>query len=314
MRFCYGDRVNDKPDPQAIHPDEAKRRARWGFWLGFIAVAMFAMTLPMSKLAVGSTEVPQLSPLFVTAGRAALAGLLSVAWLLVVRAPWPRRALWGPLAISALGTVAGFPIFLNLALREVDSIHAAVITGVLPLATAVLAALAMRSRASAAFWWLAVTGCVLVLAFASIKGGGRPEAADFLLGGAVLSASIGYVAGARVSMAMPGEQTICWVLVLSLPLSLPIALSAAPVQPVVPSAWLGFAYVTLFSMWIGFFFWYRGLALGGVMRVSQVQLLQPFLTLLFAVPILGEALDITTIGFALAIIAVVFVSRKTSVR
>jgi drug/metabolite transporter (DMT)-like permease len=308
--------VNDKPLPRTTSRDEAYGRLRWGFWLGFIAVAMFAMTLPMSKLAVGTTDHPQLSPVFVTAGRAALAGLLSVIWLGLAGARWPGRDYWAPLAISALGTVAGFPIFLNLALREVEAIHAAVITGVLPLATAVVAAIAMRSRGSVAFWALAVTGCTLVLAFASIKGSGRPSWADMLLGAAVLSAAIGYVAGARVSMDLPGEQTICWVLVLSLPFSLPIAWTAMPTSPsgIATGAWLGFAYVTLFSMWIGFFFWYRGLAMGGVMRVSQVQLLQPFLALLFAVPITGEALDLTTIAFALAIVGVVFVSRRATVR
>jgi drug/metabolite transporter (DMT)-like permease len=115
-------------------------------------------------------------------------------------------------------------------------------------------------------------------------------------------------------MDLPGEQTICWVLVLALPVTAPIALFALPDHPIAPSAWVGFAYVTLFSMWVGFFFWYRGLAMGGVMRVSQTQLLQPFFALLFSVPITGERLDLTTVAFASAIVLVVFASKRTAAR
>jgi drug/metabolite transporter (DMT)-like permease len=188
--------------------------------------------------------------------------------------------------------------------------HAAVVTGVLPLATAVAAALVLRQRASPAFWACAVLGCGLVIAFAALQAGGGLLAADLLLLGAVASAAIGYVAGARVSARMPGEQTICWVLVLSLPLTVPATLLVWPGEAASPAAWGGFVYVSLFSMWLGFFAWYRGLALGGVMRVSQVQLLQPFLALLAAVPILGERLEPMTVGFALAVMAVVFIGRR----
>jgi drug/metabolite transporter (DMT)-like permease len=155
-----------------------------------------------------------------------------------------------------------------------------------------------------------VLGCGLVIAFAALQAGGGLLAADLLLLGAVASAAIGYVAGARVSARMPGEQTICWVLVLSLPLTVPATLLVWPGEAASPAAWGGFVYVSLFSMWLGFFAWYRGLALGGVMRVSQVQLLQPFLALLAAVPILGERLEPMTVGFALAVMAVVFIGRR----
>ena len=155
-----------------------------------------------------------------------------------------------------------------------------------------------------------MTGCALVLAFAAHQGGGRLSAADGLLLMAVMSAAIGYVAGARLSAQMASEQVICWVLVMSLPFTLPTMLATLPVQPVRVSAWGGFAYVTLFSMWLGFFAWYRGLALGGTVRVSQVQLVQPFLALLFAVPVLGERLDATTLLFSLAVIATVFIGKK----
>jgi drug/metabolite transporter (DMT)-like permease len=281
-----------------------------GLWLGLLGVTIFAMTLPMTRLAVGPASDPQLPPLFVTAGRAALAGLLSVAYLWLTGAARVQRRHLPALAASALGTVVGFPLFVSLALREVDAMHAAVVTGLMPLATAIGAALVFRQRPSNGFWFCAVIGCAMVLAFAAYQGNGQLSTADGLLLLAVLSTAVGYVAGARVAAELPAEQVICWVLVLSLPLTLPVMLATWPDAPVRASAWGGFAYVTLFSMWLGFFAWYRGLALGGTVRVSQVQLVQPFLALLFAVPILGERLEASTVLFSLAVIAVVFVSKK----
>jgi drug/metabolite transporter (DMT)-like permease len=296
--------------PAAANTHARAHDERRGLWLGLLGVVIFAMTLPMTRLAVGPASDPQLPPLFVTAGRAGLAGCLSVLYLLATRAPRPRRQQLPAFAVCALGTVVGFPLFMGLALRDVDAMHAAVITGVLPLATAVAAALSFRQRPSVGFWVCAVLGCALVLAFAAHQGSGRLSAADGLLLLSVASASIGYVAGARLSAQMRAEQVICWVLVLSLPFTLPVMLASWPAAAVRASAWGGFAYVTLFSMWLGFFAWYRGLALGGTVRVSQVQLVQPFLALLFAVPVLGERLETTTVLFSLAVIAIVFIGKK----
>lgn len=296
------------PTPQSTPPsaDAAKR----GLWLGALGVAIFAMTFPMMRLAVGPAEAPQLSPGFVTVGRAAGAGLLSLAYLLVTRAPRPQRRHLLSLAISALGTVVGFPLGIALALREVPAMHAAVVTGILPLATAAMAALALHQRASTGFWVCALLGCGLVLGFAAHEGGGALSVADAWLLFAVVSAAAGYVAGARLAAEWPAEQVISWVLVLSLPLTAPLAWAWRPDAPVAPAAWGGFTYVTLFSMWIGFFAWYRGLALGGTLRVSQVQLLQPFLALLFAVPLLGEPLKPSTLAFALAVLATVALGKR----
>jgi drug/metabolite transporter (DMT)-like permease len=281
-----------------------------GFTLGVLGVVIFAMTLPMTRLAVGDASDPQLPPSFVTAGRAALAGCLSVIYLLWVRAPWPTRRQLGPLGVSAVGTVVGFPLCLALALRQVDAMHAAVVTGLMPMSTALIAALVLRQRPSAGFWACAIAGCALVVAFAAWQGGGTVSAGDGYLLLAVLFTGIGYVAGAKVALEMPASQVICWVLVISLPFTLPAALWLWPEAPARASAWVGFGYVSLFSMWLGFFAWYRGLALGGVVRVSQVQLVQPFLALLFAVPVLGERLEAITVFFALAVIAVVFVGKR----
>jgi drug/metabolite transporter (DMT)-like permease len=282
--------------------------------LGLLGVVMFAMTFPMTRLAVGDVSAPQMSPEFVTAARAALAGLLSIGYLRWVGARVPARQHWRPLAVCALGTVVGFPLCIGLALREVESMHAAVVTGIIPLGTAVVGALMLRQRPSAGFWACALAGFALVVSFAAWKGGGRLVAADGWLLLAVLSTSIAYVAGARVSGVIPAQQVICWVVVGSLPLTLPATVWWWPVDTS-PSlaAWGGLLYVGLFSMWLGFFAWYGGLAMGGIVRVSQVQLIQPFLALLFGVPILGERLDPMTVAFSLAVIAVVFVSRRMAV-
>lgn len=287
-----------------------------GLLFGAAGVAMFAMTLPMTRLAVGDAAAPQLEPAFVTAGRAAVAGLLSVLVLWAVRAPRPARRHAPALLVSGLGTVVGFPLCLAMALREVDAAHAAVVSGTIPLATALVAAWSLRQRPSVAFWACALAGFGIVLGYAAWQGGGRLVAADAWLLGAVLSTAFGYVAGARVSAEVPASQVIGWILVFSLPFTLPAAgwLWPQAAASVRPAAWLGFAYVSVFSMWLGFFAWYRGLALGGVVRVSQVQLLQPFLAILFAVPVLGEPLDPAAVACALAVIALVFVSRRTAVR
>lgn len=284
-----------------------------GLWLGLLGVVIFAITLPMTRLATGSAAAPQLAPVFVTFGRAAGAGLLSLLYLASVRAQRPRGRQWAELAFTALGVVIGFPLFLALALRLVPASHASVVTGLLPLATAVVGALAHRQRPAPGFWAAAFSGTALVVAFAAWQGGGALQWADGLLALAVLSAASGYVSGARLSQRLPPEQVICWVLVICLPVTLPVAALAWPAQPVAATAWWGFGYVTLFSMWLGFFAWYRGLALGGTVRVSQVQLVQPFLSLLMCVPLLGEPLEGPTVMFSLAVIATVAWSRRMPV-
>lgn len=284
-----------------------------GLLLGLAGVVMFALSLPMTRLAGGSVEAPRLDPTFVAFGRAVVAGLLSIVYLAVTGARRPRGGEWRLLAVTAGGVVFGWPLLSGLAVRHVDAVHAAVISGVLPLSTAVIAALALRQRPSRGFWACAAAGLALVVGFAAWRGAGGLERADGLLLGAVVCASAGYVSGARLSTAMTAEQVICWVLVISLPLTVPLAVMSRPTAPVVPAAWAGFAYVSLFSMWIGFFAWYRGLALGGTLRVSQVQALQPFLSMLFAVPLLGERLDAMTLVFAAAVCAAVWLGKRQPV-
>jgi drug/metabolite transporter (DMT)-like permease len=289
-----------------------------GLWLGLLGIVIFSVTLPMTRLAAGTPDAPQMSGVFIALGRAVVAAALSAVFLLATRAPLPQRRDWGPLAITAGGVVFGFPLFSSVAMRYVEAVHASVIVGVLPLATAAVGALLHRQRPSAGFWLCAALGSALVVAFAMLRSGGAAGGpsihfADALLLAAMLCAAVGYAYGGRLSQHMRAEQVICWALVLSLPLSLPLAIFTWPAAPLKASAWWGFAYVAVFSMWLGFFAWYRGLALGGTVRVSQVQLVQPFLSMLFAVPLLGERLDAVTVGFGLAVIATVFAGKKMPV-
>lgn len=289
---------------------------RKGLWLGLLGVTIFAVTLPMTRLATGTTEVPQLSPWFVTFGRATLAGLLSILFLTLTRSRWPAGRERVPLALATLGNALGFPLLLGFALRQVSAGHAAVVLALLPLATAAMAAWVMHQRAKLGFWVSAAVGAALVAGFSVFRAQQHSGAslglewADLLLVGAVLCASLGYVYGAKVTPALGAERVICWVCVFGLPITLPGALLTWPDQPVNPSAWLALGYVGVFSMWAGFFAWFRGLALGGAMKVSQVQLMQPFFSILAAVPLLGESLDTLTLGFALAVATTVFVGKR----
>lgn len=295
-----------------------------GWLLGALGVLAFAFTISMTRMAGGDASAPQLPPVFVAVGRAAAAGLLALSWLLAIGAPRPRPAQWRVLGLAGIGVVFGFPLCIGLAVRHVDAAHAAVVTGVLPIATAAMGAWWLRQRASLGFWLCAALGTALVLGFAAWKGGSSLQPADALLIGAVLFGGFGYVQCARLftgkesalGAPMAPAHVISWVLVLALPLTLPLSAllvaSSWPAQAIRPAAWLGFAYVSVISMWLGFFPWYRGLALGGTLRVSQVQLVQPFLSMWLAVPLLGESLDLPTVGFSLAVMATVIVSKRSA--
>lgn len=293
---------------------------RWrALALAVLGVSIFGLTIPMTRLAVGSADAQQLAPVFVTVARAAVAGLLSAAYLLAVRAPWPTRAQWRALVGTAAGVVFGFPACLALALRQVPAAHAAVVTGLLPLATALLGAWWMGQHPSRSAWACLGLGCALVLGFAVDQGGGHLQWADGLLLAAVLSASAGYITGTRLTQALGAPRVISWVLVLSLPVTLTASAWAWPdgasIRSIRPASWAAFAYVAVFSMWLGFFAWYRALAAGarvpgGLLRVSQVQLLQPFVSMLGAVPLLGEAFGGRALGFAVAIVGTVALGQR----
>ena len=291
------------------------KKENLGLLFGLVGVTVFAITLPMTRMATGTADAPLLSPWFVTFARAVLAGTLSIIVLLVTRSPWPQAAQRKPLALAVLGNVLGFPIFLGFALRLVPSSHAAVFTAMLPLATAAAAALVLGQRARLGFWLCAALGAGLVMVFSALRAGSQGhslglEWADALLLCAVLAAAVGYVYGAKVTPSLGAERVICWVCVMALPMTIPGALLTWPEQAIPTSAWIGLGYVGVFSMWAGFFAWFRGLAMGGALRVSQVQLLQPFISIVAGFLILGEGFEALTLGFAFAVVFTVFLGRR----
>lgn len=283
-------------------------RSAW--LLAALGVAAFAFSVPMTRLASGSSAQPLLSPWFVAFGRALLAALLAGSYLLLVGARRPSTAQWRRLIGMAAGVVFGWPVLLGLALREVDAVHGALLSGLLPLATAALAAWLLGQRAPLRFWVWALVALALVLGFAALQGAGRLVPADLLLLGAVASAAYGYVQGAQLSREMAPLQVISWAVLLCLPLTLPLTLATMPVQSVPWSAWVGFLYVGIVSMWLGFVPWYAALARGGALRVSQVQVAQPFLSGLLAVPLLGESLPPLTLAFLLAVVGSVWMGQR----
>jgi drug/metabolite transporter (DMT)-like permease len=187
-----------------------------------------------------------------------------------------------------------------------------VLYGFLPLMTAVFGAWFSRQRPSNGFWLCAALGSALVVIYAVIRNDSAwvIHPADLLLFAAMVFAAYGYAKGAEVTSRLGAERVICWALVISLPITLPAALMLWPSLPISNASWLGFAYIAVFSMWLGFFAWYRALSIGGTVRISQIQLIQPFLSMAFAVPILGERLDLLTVGFAVLVIATVFIGKK----
>jgi drug/metabolite transporter (DMT)-like permease len=282
-----------------------------GMLLGLAGVAIFSLTLPFTRMAVA-----ELDPTFVTVGRALAAATLAALWLWWNQAPLPGRAALLPLLMVCGGCVIGFPWLTSIAMRSLPASHGAVLVGILPLATAIWSALRGFEQPSRGFWIMAATGSALVIGFALQQSGGSFHTADLLMFAAVVLAAIGYAEGGRLSRSMGGERVICWALLLSVPLLAPVMLFAPwpDLAHTGSRAWAGFAYVSTMSMFTGFLFWYRGMATGGVARVGQVQLLQPFLTLVGAWALLGEALALPNFVFATAVIVVVAVGRKMQIR
>ncbi|EKS29770.1 DMT family transporter [Afipia felis] len=285
-------------------------RQTLGMGLGFIGIAIFGGTLPATRLAVTS-----LDPFFITVGRAAASGLLSAALLLVLRRRWPNARQIRTMMICIVTIVFGFPGLMALAMLTVPAAHGGVVLGILPLTTAAAASLILGERPSVRFWLLAVLGTTVVVAFALRDSGGGIAIGDVYLFLAAISTSIGYVFSADLSHEMPGWEVISWILVLALPLTLPLAIWLWPANPgaVSTGAWIAFAYVSVFSMFVGFFAWNAGLVMGGVARVSQVQLLQTFVTLGLSAVVNGEHVGPSTIAVAALVVAIVAAGRNARI-
>lgn len=272
-------------------------------WLnGFVGVAIFAGSLPATRVAVLG-----LDPFFLTGARAVVAALLAASWLLIGRVARPQKSDLSSLALVGFGVVLGFPLLTALALQHITSAHSIVFLGLLPLCTALFGVILAGERHKPVFWVFSVLGSALVVSYAAREGLDVAWQGDLYMLAAVVVCGMGYAEGGRLSRRLGGWQVICWALVLSLPFMLVMMIWFWPASfsGVAPSAWMGFAYVSVFSMFLGFVFWYRGLALGGIAAVGQLQLLQPFMGLGLAAALLGEAVNASmiwvTVGAALCV-------------
>jgi drug/metabolite transporter (DMT)-like permease len=281
-----------------------------GLLLGFIGVVIFGGTLPATRLALEGFD-----PFFITSARSAIAGVCALALLGILRRRLPPKQAWGSLVIAALGVVLGFPLFMALAMQTLPAAHGGVVLGVMPIATAIVAGMIPDERPGLAYWIAALVGAALVILFALRHGAGGIAIGDLFLLLAVVFGSIGYGYSGRLTAIMPGWEIISWAMVISLPFTLPATwlflpadLLRVPLEP-----WLGLLYAALFSQWISFFAWNAGVSICGLSKVSQLQLLQPFVTIALAAVVNHEVIDFETILFAGAVVATVAISSRTRI-
>ncbi|WP_231666493.1 DMT family transporter [Pseudomonas quasicaspiana] len=289
--------------PKIVLMENATR----GWINGFIGVVIFSGSLPATRVAV-----LEFDPVFLTVARATLAGVLALCVLLLFKEQRPARHQLLSLLIVAIGVVVGFPLLTALALQHVTSAHSIVFLGLLPLATAIFGVLRGGERPRAAFWLFSVLGSLTVVGFALSQGLKASATGDVLMLLAILVCGLGYAEGARLSRTLGGWQVISWALVLSLPFMavLSVLLSPPSFSSISPPAWLSLGYVSLFSMLIGFVFWYRGLAQGGIAAVGQLQLLQPFFGLALAATLLHEQVSAGMLGVTVAVILCMVGARR----
>ena len=288
--------------------DSKYNRAASSGWLnGMLGVVIFSGSLPATRLALRDFD-----PLFLTVARASFAGLLALAIVMLRRERWPQGAQWRSLVVVAIGVVVGFPLLTALALQHVTSAHSIVFIGLLPLATALFGVLRAGERPRTAFWVFSLIGSALVAGFALREGVSAAPMGDALMLLAIALCGLGYAEGGRLARTLGGWQVISWALVLSLPLMLLASLWWWPARlgAVSMPGWLSLAYVALFSMFLGFVFWYRGLAQGGIAAVGQLQLLQPLLGLVLAAALLHEQVSAAMLMVTLAVVLCVAGAKK----
>ncbi|WDF35244.1 DMT family transporter (plasmid) [Arthrobacter agilis] len=276
--------------------------SRAGLTWGLLGVLAFSFTVPFTRVAVGG-----LSPLFIGSGRAVIAAALAITALSLTRQRFPTGTQWVRLAVVAGGIVIGFPLLTTFALTTASASHGAVVIALLPAATAVMAVIRGKERPPVSFWVMAAIGAIVAVGFAALQGGGLTHitTSDLLLFAAVLAAAVGYAEGGLLARELGAWQTVSWALVIASPLMLALTITAVLQQPPTgtPIEWTAFAYLGVISMFLGFFAWYRGLAIGPMAQVSQVQLVQPVLSILWAALILHEHLTPTTILGGIAVVA-----------
>jgi len=301
----------DLSDTASAHGRPAMSHKTEAFVLGAVGVVCFSFTLPATRVAV-----PVFGGIVVGLGRSVVAAVLAGALLVLKREPFPASRYWVRLMLVTSGVVIGFPLLISLALHHVTSAHSAIIVGMLPGATAVLSVIRAGERPSLGFWLAAASGFVAVLGFAVVQGAGHPQPEDALVLIAVLLGALGYAEGGALAREIGGWRVISWALLLAFPILAPVlALSLVhySAHPT-PGAWVSFGFVAVVSAYLGFFPWYRALALGGVARISQIQLAQPVLTLVWSALLLGEHIDAITILAAVLVLLSVAASQRMRVR
>lgn len=284
--------------------DQQTRRQRQALFLGLLGVVIFGLTMPATRAAV-----LELDPVFITLGRALLAAALAAVTLAVARPQPPQRRDWGRLFWFSLCSIIGFPLLMTIAMQYAPASHAAVVLAVLPLLTAMAGVIVARERPSFGFWACGVAGTLVVLLYAILSGSGSGDLhwADLLLAAAALAAATAYALGGEMSRRVGGWEVISWALVVSAPAILVLFIVLAP--PVnwraSAPAWTGFLYVAVFSQFLGFFAWNKGMSLGGIAKIGQMQLLQPFVTLVAAYFLLGETIGWMEVLFSAAVVGLV---------
>lgn len=287
---------------------QIKQKTQTNGWInGFIGMLIFSGSLPATKAAVLGFE-----PLFLTAARASIAGLLSLVMLLLYKEKLPTFKQWISLTVVSLGVVVGFPLLTAIALQEITSAHSLVFLALLPLSTAIFAVIRGGEKPRPTFWLFSIVGSLLVMGYALSQGGASSISADLLMIASVIVCGLGYAEGATLTKQLGGWQVICWALIVSLPpmLILSFILMPEELTKISLSAWTGLGYVSLFSMLIGFIFWYKGLSQGGIAAVGQLQLLQPFFGLGLAAVLLHESVNLLMLLVTVGVIFCVAGSRK----
>jgi drug/metabolite transporter (DMT)-like permease len=291
--------VEKAETPVSVHPFGLSTGSM-GLLLGLIGVVAFSFTLPLTRIAA-----PELGGAFVGMGRAFVAALLAVGLLMIRRERLPARSTWRGIVLVAIGTIFGFGLFSSIAMQTVPAVHAIVVVGLLPAMTAVMAVVRAGERPKLPFWISVAVGLVSVVVFALAQGAGSLQVGDIWLLIAVVMAALGYAEGAVLTRSMGGWRVISWALVFSLPVLtvvMAVLIWRDGIASAAPNVWWCFAYLAAVSMFLGFFPWYAGLAMGGVARVGQMQLVQPVFSLIWAWMLLGESISL---GTALASVLVI---------
>jgi len=298
--------MSNSSSAQAVRPSTPITHFSGGYGYGILAVLIFSLTLPMTRVAVA-----EMDPLLISLGRAWVAAIPAALILWLGRCRRPTASEWRGLALAATGVVFAWPICSTIAMQTVPAAHGAVVNGLLPLTTALFGAWLNHERLPRSFWFWAGAGAIVVTGFALYAGHGALQAGDLWLVAAVILGGMGYAEGGRIACTLGGARTICWCLVGSLPfVTVPTFYLTAQVTQWPSAPALGaFAYLTFGSMLVAFFAWYKGMALGGIARIGQIQLIQPFLTVLASAWLFGEYVTWPTYLFALIVIAIIAASR-----